>query len=109
MATTFTWSIDRINTIQEPHPNYVTEVAWTLEGNDTVYVSSMGARTVLNQVESTFIPYNELTEAVVIGWLQDTLGAQGIADAEATIQARIDKMNNPPAVVPVDTALPWGV
>jgi hypothetical protein len=107
MSTTFTWSIDRINTIQEPQANFVTEVAWTLVGNDTNYATGMGDRTVLNQVESTFIPYDELTEEIVIGWLKDTLGVQGIAEAEAIIQGRIDKMISPPSLVSVDTPLPW--
>ena len=107
MATTFTWSIVRINTVQEPQANYVTEVAWCLVGNDTNYRVEIGDRTVLNQVESTFIPYNELTEATVISWLQDTLGVQGVADAKAKVQGHINNIISPPAVVPTDTPLPW--
>ena len=107
MATTFTWSIVRINTVQEPQANFVTEVAWCLVGNDTNYRVEIGDRTVLNQVESTFIPYNELTEATVISWLQDTLGVQGVADAEAKVQGRINNIISPPSVVPTDTPLPW--
>ena len=107
MATTFTWSIVRINTVQEPQANYVTEVAWCLVGNDTNYRVEIGDRTVLNQVESTFIPYNELTEATVISWLQDTLGVQGVADAKAKVQGYINNIISPPSVVPTDTPLPW--
>lgn len=111
MATTFTWTIVQINTLQSPQANYVTEVAWYLVGNDTNYHYGIeiGDRTVLNQVESTFIPYNELTEATVISWLKDTLGVQGVADAEAKIQGRIDSIINPPIEVPKDTPLPWRV
>ena len=108
-TTTFTWSIVRINTIQEPQANYVTEVAWSLVGNDTNYRVEIGDRTVLKQVESTFIPYNELTEATVISWLEDTLGVEGVAAAKAKVQGYIDNIISPPTVVPKDTPLPWVV
>ena len=118
MATIFTWSIDRISTFQEPQPNYVAEVTWTLTGvNDTPvpdtsigigenYVASVGDRTTLVATESTFVPYAELTEEIVIGWLQNTLGVEGVNNAKAQVQAYIDRMINPPAV-PLDTPLPW--
>jgi hypothetical protein len=106
-TTTFTWSIDRISTFQEPEPNYVSEVTWSLIGNDTNYRVEIGDRTVLKQVESTFIPYNELTEATVISWLEDTLGVEGVAAAKAKVQGYIDNIISPPAVVSEDTPLPW--
>jgi hypothetical protein len=117
-TTTFTWSIDRISTFQEPEPNYVSEVTWTLMGvNDTPvpdtsigigenYVATVGARTTLVATESTFVPYAELTEEIVIGWLQNTLGVEGVNNAKAQVQAYIDRMISPPAV-PLDTPLPW--
>jgi len=117
-TTTFTWSIDRISTFQEPEPNYVSEVTWTLTGvNDTPvpdtsigigenYVATVGARTTLVATESTFVPYAELTEETLIGWVQNTLGVAGVNSAKAQVQAYIDRMINPPAV-PLDTPLPW--
>ena len=119
MATTFTWSIDRMSTFQEPQPNYVAEVCWTLTGVDDTtpvpedvigvgenYVAQVGARTTLVATESTFVPYAELTEETVIGWLQNTLGVDGVNNAKAQVQAYIDRMINPPAV-PLDIPLPW--
>jgi hypothetical protein len=117
-TTTFTWSIDRISTFQEPEPNYVSEVTWTLTGvNDTPvpdtsigigenYVASVGDRTTLVSTESTFVPYAELTEETLIGWVQNTLGVAGVNSAKAQVQAYIDRMITPPAV-PLDTPLPW--
>ena len=118
MATTFTWSIDRMSTFQEPQPNYVAEVCWTLTCVDDTpvpnssigigenYVVTLGGRTTLVATESTFIPYEELTEETVIGWLRNTLGVDGVNNAKAQAQAYIDRMINPPAV-PLDTPLPW--
>jgi hypothetical protein len=117
-TTTFTWSIDRISTFQEPEPNYVSEVTWTLTGvNDTPvpdtsigigenYVATVGGRTTIVATESTFVPYAELTEETLIGWVQNTLGVAGVNSAKAQVQAYIDRMITPPTV-PLDTPLPW--
>ena len=119
MATTFTWSIDRISTFQEPQPNYVAEICWTLMGVDDTtpvpanvigvgenYMATVGDRTTLVATESTFIPYAELTEETLIGWVQNTLGVAGVNSAKAKVQAYIDRMITPPTV-PLDTPLPW--
>ena len=108
MATTYTWTIDGIRTLQEPQPNYVVEVAWSLSGVDGNYGASYGARTILSvPQDSAFIPYADLTEAEVIGWVQSTLGATGVAGVEGKIQLSIDQQITPPTVVPQDTPLPW--
>jgi len=113
MATTFTWSIDRMGTLQEPQPNFVAEVRWRLIGVNSIgtstnenYEASIGDRTTLVATESTFIPYDQLTEEVVIGWLHNTLGVDGVNSAKAKVQTYIDNMINPPTVS-LDTPLPW--
>jgi hypothetical protein len=54
-----------------------------------------------NQAE-TFIPYADLTEAIVIGWIPE----QAMASAQACVQGQIDSMITPP-VSPQNTPLPW--
>jgi hypothetical protein len=107
MATIFTWSIDQMSTIQEPQPNYVVEVCWTIMGDDGNYVASVSSRHVLPNTESTFVPYEELTEETVFNWIQNALGVDGVNSAKAQVQGYIDKQINPPTVVPSVTPLPW--
>lgn len=108
MAATFTWSIDRMRTLQTPQPNYVVEVGWTVTGLDGPYVASCSNTQVLNVVESeTFVPYADLTEAVVLGWVQSALGESGVAAAQAQAQGYIDRQMNPPSEMPQNTPLPW--
>lgn len=108
MATTYTWQILRMSTLQEPQPNYVVEVAWYLNATDGTHNPSRGGVTTLAASQSsTFIPYADLTEADVIGWVQSTLGAAGVAELEAQLQLFIDQQTTPPTVVPQDTPLPW--
>jgi hypothetical protein len=59
-------------------------------------------------VESeTFVPYADLTEAIVLGWVQGALGESGVAAAEAQAQGYIDRQMHPPSEMPQNTPLPW--
>lgn len=107
MATTYTWTIDRMYTLQTPDPDYVVNVLWTLTGVDGQYTASIGGNTVFDSNQSgTFIPYQDLTPEIVIGWVQNNLGEQGIANYEANVQGQINSMITPP-VSPENTPLPW--
>ena len=107
MATQFTWTIDQMFTLQTPDPDYVVNVIWTLTGVDGEFTASIGGNTVFNSNQSSqFIPYNELTQDIVIGWVQASLGADGIANYEANVNGQIASMQNPP-VSPENTPLPW--
>jgi len=105
--TTYTWTINQMFTVQQPDPNYVVNVLWTLTGVDGQYTASIQGNSVFDSNQSgTFIPYNQLTQDIVIGWVQNELGPQGIANYEANVQGQINSQINPP-VVPQNTPLPW--
>jgi len=90
-------------TLQQPDPNYVVNALWEVTGVDGEYTASIGGNTTFdsNQAE-TFIPYADLTEATVIGWIPE----QAMASAQACVQGQIDSMITPP-VSPQNTPLPW--
>ena len=50
-----------------------------------------------------FIPYDDLTEADVVGWVHDEMGAGQIAACETAVQAQIDAQLNPTTA----SGLPW--
>ena len=102
--TTFTTTIDAMYTLQQPDPNYVVNVLWTVTGVDGSNTASIGGNTQFNSAdqEGPFIPYDQLTEQVVIGWIP----ANQIESAQACVQGQIDSMINPP-VSPENTPLPW--
>ena len=109
MATTYTWTIDQMYTVQQPDPDYVVNVVWTLTGDNGTYTASIGGNTVFSsQQGSGFIAYEDLTEPVVVSWVQTALGEQGIANYEANIQGQIESLEVPP-VSPENTPLPWAV
>lgn len=108
MSTNFTWTVDAMYTVQQPDPNYVVNVLWTLTGVDGENTASIGGNTVFSSAEQpeSFTPYDQLTQAIVIGWVQDALGADGIANYEANVNGQIESQKNPP-VSPENTPLPW--
>lgn len=107
MATTYTWTVNAMYTVQQPDPNYVVNVIWTLTGVDGQYTASIQGNSMFDSNQSsTFIPYNQLTQDTIIGWVKSQLGDQGIANFEANVQGQINSMINPP-VSPQNTPLPW--
>ena len=101
--TTFTTTITAMYTLQQPDPDYVVNALWEVTGVDGEYTASIDGNTVFNSDQANpFIPYNELTEATVIGWIPP----EAIASAQANVQGQIDSMINPP-VSPQNTPLPW--
>jgi hypothetical protein len=107
MATTYTWTVNQMYTVQQPDPNYVVNVLWTLTGVDGQYTASIGGNSTFDSNQSgTFIPYNQLTQEMVLGWVKSGLGEQGIANFQANVQGQINSQINPP-VSPQNTPLPW--
>jgi hypothetical protein len=102
--TTFTTTINSMYTLQTPDPDYVVNVLWTVTGVDGANTASIGGNTQFNSADQVgaFIPYANLTEAIVIGWIPENQ----IASAQACVQGQIDSMITPP-VSPQNTPLPW--
>lgn len=101
--TTFTTTITNLFTVQQPDPDYVVNALWTVTGVDGQYTASINGNTLFSSQQGPdFIPYSQLTEATVIGWIP----ANEIESAQANVQGQIDSMINPP-VSPANTPLPW--
>ena len=101
--TTFTTRITAMYTVQQPDPNYVVNAIWEVTGVDGEHTASIGGNTQFDSQQSeTFIPYDQLTESIVIGWIPESQ----IQSANACVQGQIDSMITPP-VSPQNTALPW--
>lgn len=108
--TTFSWIVKQLLTETiAGEQNYVVIANYEVTGVDGEYSSSLSdsARFSTENVDD-FIPYEDLTNDIVVGWIKGQLGVDGVANYEASIQGQIDSQANPP-VVPVNTPLPWAV
>lgn len=100
--TQFTTTINSMYTLDTPDPGFVVNVLWKVTGVDGQNTASIDGNSQFTVQEGTFTPYDQLTEAVVIGWIP----AEQIASAQACVQGQIDSMITPP-VSPANTPLPW--
>ena len=102
--TTFTTTITSMYTLDTPDPGYVVNVLYQVTGVDGANTASIGGNTQFNSAdqEGAFIPYDQLTEATVIGWIPES----AITSAQQCVQGQIDSMITPP-VSPANTPLPW--
>jgi len=110
--TTMTWSIEQLSCYPEVD-NYVDVVfnaAWRVNGVDDtsgtpLYATVYGSQGIAPyDGKSPFIPYADLQEAVVIGWVQDAMGESQVAAINANIEQQIENQVNPPTTNP---PLPW--
>jgi hypothetical protein len=104
MATTFTTRITAMYTLQQPDPNYVVNAMWEVIGVDGTNTASISGNTQFNSADQVgaFIPYDQLTEATVIGWIPES----AMSSAQANVQGQINSLITPP-VSPANTPLPW--
>jgi len=106
--TTYTWNVTALYTeTVSGEQNYVVIANYEVAGTDGTYSAELSniARFSTASV-SPFIPYQDLTEDIVIDWIQQDLGVDGVSNLEACIQGQINSQINPP-VVPQNTPLPW--
>lgn len=107
MPITNTWTVVQMDCYPEldGETDVVFTVHWTLTGTEAGFTGSVyGSVGVTIDEGATFTPYEDLTEAQVIGWVQDALGEEQVAAYEANVAQQIADQANPPVVTP---PLPW--
>ena len=107
MTITNTWSVVQMDAYPEyeGETDVVFTVHWTLNGTEDEYAGSVyGSVGLTLDPEATYIPYADLTEVQVIGWVQDALGEEAVTGYAANVAQQIANQINPPVVTP---PLPW--
>jgi hypothetical protein len=83
------------------HDGFVVTVHYSVNAEDTGITASMDGTIGYSQIEGkTYTPYAELTEAQVIGWVQNSVGKITV---ETSLQGQIDAFKNPVQEI----SLPW--
>ena len=106
--TTYTWTITNLYTQTiDGKEDYVVFALYDVLGNDGTYTANLSnSARFSTETVTPFIPYQDLTNNIVVGWIQQDLGPDGVASLEASIQGQIDTQINPP-IAPENTPLPW--
>ena len=131
MATTFTYKIADLD--RETKDGYVNTAHYTINAEDGTYSAgvygSLGleraydvepveakdavldadgkvvtpAVAAVTGVLSALVPFADLTEATVVGWVKDKLGADKVTEIETALQAQLDEQTAPTKA----QGLPW--
>lgn len=111
MLATITWRVLDMgveNRLIDGHDDIVSVVYWECLGTQDIdgntYAASLSRNTIIPYIAETWVPYSDLIESKVLGWVFDKDTVK--ADTEAEIQSMIDAQAVPPIVTP---ALPWAV
>jgi hypothetical protein len=99
-ATVTTWAIANLE--RETADGFVFTAHYTVSAKDDTYASSAYGSIGFERPES-LIPFADLTEAEVVGWMQEALGADKVADIEAALQNQLDQQRTPTKAAGV----PW--
>ena len=70
----------------------VNKVYWNYKATKGVISTGIGGSTDLTPPESIFIPFYELQESIVIGWIS---GSLDINNLQSTLNNSIDNIENP--------------
>ena len=101
MAITYTWSISNME--HEISDGAVITAHWYCLGTDAAGISarSYGSTSYTPDPSAAgFIPYADLTEEIVLGWLHGSVDKDA---TEASIAAKIDAIANPTTAA----GMPW--
>lgn len=101
MATTFTWKISQLE--RETQDGYVYVAHYVVDASDETYNAGAYGSIGLERPEGDLIPFDSLTEEVVVGWVKDKLTAEKVAEVEAALQAQLDEKHAPSKAAGV----PW--
>ena len=100
MSTTFTWGVANLE--RETADGYVYTVHYTINAKDDTYNAGAYGSIGLERGDS-LIPFADLTEEVVVGWVQDALTAEKVSEIEAALQAQLDEQRAPSKA----SGIPW--
>ena len=93
----YNWNVVQMDRLTSD--GFVVTVHYTVNAVDGEFTASTYG-TVGYTEEGSFTPYSQLTEAVVVGWVQTSLGKDTVEEALA---AQIEALKNPVS----ESGLPW--
>jgi len=108
MANTYTWDCKTVDCYpnHDSHSDVVYNVHWRLnpvsdqqdaEGNDYT-ASSYGTHSVNADDIENFVPFADLTNDLVSGWVIDGMGEDEVASMKESLDNNIDNQINPTSV-----------
>ena len=110
MSNTYTWTVTNLTgyPVFDGQTDVVTTAYCTVVADD-----GRGHTASIQVIQPTpldserpFVPYADLTNDIVVEWVQDELGIEGVNSIYASLDGEIAAQINPPPT-PESLPLPW--
>ena len=98
---TYDWNCKTVDVHpqEEGKTDVVYNVHWIVTGVEGEYlVTNIGTQIVPLSEGSTFIPFEDLTNEIVVGWTKEAMGEETVASIETSIANQIQDLINPTSV-----------
>jgi len=112
MAISYAWSFSELDVIienTEGLADVVYTIHWRLNADDGEghTASTIGTSSVTYDPDGPdpFIPFEDLTEAVVQNWTEEQITEEGVEQMESSLAANIERQINP--VTETFRTMPW--
>jgi hypothetical protein len=93
MSTSFTWAIANLD--RETSDGYVFTAHYTISANDGTYSAGAYGSVGFERPES-LIPFDDLTEELVVSWVKEAIGGEEkVTEIETALQAQLDEKHAP--------------
>lgn len=100
MSTTSTWKIAQLE--RETVDGFVYTAHYTVDAKDDTYAAGAYGSIGFERPEE-LIPFSELTEEQVIGWVKEALGEEKVLEIGQALLAQLEEQRNPSKAA----GLPW--
>ena len=108
MEKSFNWTIHQLE--RKSDNGFVLNVHWRLSMTDTdehgkqYYADSYSVASYTQDESSEdYIPFEDLTKEIVVGWVEESLGEEQLQAMEQSLIQQIETQKNPPVIY----GLPW--
>ena len=98
---TYDWNCKTVDVHpqKEGKTNVVYNVHWIVTGIKKDYsVNNIGTQIVKLDPETSFIPFDKLTNEIVVGWTKNAMGANKVQTIEDSIASKIAELENPTSI-----------
>lgn len=109
MANFYTWFINAMERLPSEggQNTVVSNVHYKVVATDGINsVSNCGTQPLTYTAGNPFTDYASLTEAAIIGWVQEAMKTEEINAIYANLDSQIKNLENPVIITP---SLPWAV
>jgi len=96
----YQWNVVQMDRLTSD--GFVVTVHYTVNAVDGEFTASTYGTVSYAQGEGSYVPYADLTEAEVVGWVQESLGKDTV---EEGLAAQIEAQKNPVQ----EAGVPWAV